>query len=116
MGEPTFEVEALPEHGLESIGPFEVHKIRLDGYRVPRLTGRLINGMWHFCLDERFGCEVPEMYGQGVAWMIANAMAVGAGYSCFGENSQPINPFKCRISGINIAPEIEMKTVTETPN
>lgn len=111
MSEPMFEVDPAPEHGLESIGPFEVHKLRLDGFRIPKLEGQLNNGMWYFALDERFACEVPEIYGQGVATMIANAIAIGAGYSCFGKNSQPSNPFQCRIHGIvlsevEIVPEI----------
>lgn len=113
MDDPTFNVEASPEHGLESIGPFDVHKLRLDGYRVPQLTGRLVNGVWHFCLDERFGCEVPEAYGQGVAWMIANALAIGAGYSCFGENSRIANPFKCRMHGITLASDIDLPEISE---
>lgn len=97
MSEQMVEVERLPEHGLESIGPFEVHRLRLDGFRIPKLEGQLINGMWYFALDERFACEVPEIYGQGVATMIANALAIGAGYSCFGENSAPRNEFKSRL-------------------
>lgn len=107
-----FEVEEA-NRGIESVGPFSVHKIRLDGFRVPQLEGRLVGGTWHFILDERFGCEVPERYGCEVAWMIANALAIGSGYSCFGENSQIANPFKCRMSGINLAPEIETEDATE---
>lgn len=97
---PGFEVEEPSRNGIQSIGPFELYRIVVDGYQVPRLTGRLINGMWHFTLDSRFGCDVPEEYGHGVAWMIASAMAIGAGFTCFGENSRPMNEFKCRLLGI----------------
>lgn len=97
MNEPTFEVEQQPEDGLKSIGPFQVYRLRLDGFRIPKLEGQLISGMWHFALDERFACDVPETYGHGVAMMIANAMAIGAGYTCFGENSTPRNEFKNRL-------------------
>lgn len=114
MSEPTFDIEQVQEQGLESIGPFSVYKLRLGGYRIPQLQGRLIDGMWHFKLDERFGCEVPERYGCEVAWMIANALAIGAGYSCFGENSQPINPFNCRMHGISLSPDLEMAEITDS--
>lgn len=96
QSEPQLEIEG-PGQGLESHGPFVVHKLTLDGYRIPRLTGQVINGRWYFTLDERFGVDVPERDGAGVAMMIANAMAIGAGFSCFGENSQPSNEFKTRM-------------------
>lgn len=108
----TYDVEGA-NVGLESIGPFQIHKLRLDGYRIPHLNGRLIDGVWHFILDERFGCEIPEKYGTSVAWMIANALAIGAGYSCFGENSQIANPFTVKMHGLSLTPEIEMSEASE---
>lgn len=99
-GDPVFQVEEPRPNGLQAIGPFELYRIVVDGYQVPHLTGRPIDGMWHFTFDSRFGCDVPEKYAHGVAWMIANAMAVGAGFTCFGENSKPRNEFKCRLFGI----------------
>ena len=102
----VFEVHK-PSRGIEAVGPFEQYRIVVDGYQVPRLTGRLTDGVWHFTFDNRFGCEVPEKHGCEVAWMIANAQAVGAGFSCFGENSQPLNEFKCRLLGLGVAPDIE---------
>lgn len=101
------EIAETPTNNFESVGPFEIHKIVLDGYRVPRLSGRPTkDGMWSFTLDERFGIDVPEMYAKGVVMMIANAMAIGAGYSCFGENSQEFNPFKTRLFGMDLAAEV----------
>lgn len=108
-----FEVEDGTK-GLESVGPFSVWKIKLDGYAVPFVTGREDDkGMFHLCLDERFGIEIPKQYAQSVVWLIANAHAIGAGYSCFGENSQIANPYKCKMSGISVAPDIEMEEATE---
>lgn len=89
--------------GLVSHGPFSQHKLTIDGYRIPYLTGLLKDGRWYFTLDERFGVDVPERDGPGVAWLIANALAFGAGYSCFGENSQPLNMFKTRLHCITEA-------------
>lgn len=96
VDEPRLEIEA-PKRGLESHGPFHQHKLTLDGYRIPYLTGMRKDGRWYFTLDGRFGVDVPERDGAGVAMVIANALAFGAGYSCFGENSQPLNMFKTRL-------------------
>jgi hypothetical protein len=116
MGEPTFEVHDS-EHGLESVGPFHEWRIKCDGYGVPKLTGRADGkGMFHLSLDHRFGIEVPEQYAHQVVWLIANALAIGAGYSCFGENSRIANPFKVRMSGISLTSDIEMDELTPTTN
>ena len=112
-GEPVFEIEEAPKHGIESVGPFTEHYITVDGYRVPRLTGKLVDGIWRFTFDGRFGCDVPERYGHGVAWMIANAQAVGAGFSCFGENSAPMNEFKNRFHCIG---SVIRESVTDVDN
>ena len=89
------------QRGLVSHGPFQVHKLTLHGYRIPRLTGRVIDGRWYFTLDERFGVDVPERDGPGVAMLIANALAIGSGFCCFGENSKPSNPFKTQMHQIS---------------
>lgn len=112
--ETEYDIEP-PTLGLESVGPFSVWKIKLDGFAVPFLTGREDDkGMFHLCLDGRFGMEIPKEFAHQVAWLIANAHAIGAGYSCFGENSQIANPYKCRMSGISLTPELEMPTVSDS--
>jgi hypothetical protein len=114
----TIEEGKPPSLGFESIGPFSVWKITVDSYRVPGLTGRVDEetGMLHLCLDERWGIEVPRQYGTQVCWLIANALAIGAGYSCFGEHSLMGDPnkFKCRVTEIATVPEIEMPEITDT--
>ncbi len=110
MDEPEFEV-IQTKAGLESHGPFHQYKVSLDGYVVPELDGRINEetGQWHFMLDGRFGCVVPRQYANGVAFLIANALAIGAGFNCFGEHSQPGDPnrFKCKISQLAVLPEID---------
>lgn len=109
-----YEVDGT-HHGLESVGPFSVWKIKLDGFAVPFLTGREDeNGMFHLCLDDRFGIEIPKEYAHQVVWLIANAHAIGAGYSCFGENSQIANPYKCRMSGLSLTPEGASESTSES--
>lgn len=110
----TFDVEPYSP-GLESVGPFRVWNIKLHGYAVPFLQGREDDkGVFHLMLDERFGMEIPKEYAEQVVWLIANAHALGAGYSCFGEHSQIANPYKVKMSGISITPDIEMAEASET--
>ena len=118
--EVTIEEGKPPTLGFESIGPFHVWKIAIDGYRVPGLTGRVYEetGMLHLCLDERWGIEIPKQYATQVCWLIANALAIGAGYSCFGKDSLQGDPnrFKCKITEIATVPDIEIPEATDSAN
>ena len=85
--------------GTEMVGPFALpdYKITVHGYRVPHIMAHLkagTEGRWVLVLDERFMLEVED--DEVRRWMpfLANAMAVAAGYSAHGENSQPVNPYK----------------------
>ena len=84
----------------EVIGPFSQHRVVIGGYIVPHLTVSTVksqgpeDGMFNVMLDERFCvcCTQEELDKWG--WFIANAMAHAAGYSSFGENSNPVNPYR----------------------
>jgi hypothetical protein len=67
-----------------------------DNCEVPGLTGTYISktDSYQFTLDKRFGIDVPAEFAAQVVWFAATAMALGAGFTCFGENSQPRNPYK----------------------
>ena len=96
------EIEVTPEkEGLEFHPPFSVYQMSIDGYLVPHLSGRIVDGMLHLTLDNRFGCEIPEAYASQVVWMLANALAIGSGYSCLGENCRPLNPYMVKINAIS---------------
>lgn len=80
--------------------PFK-YKITVDGFELPKVKGRKnSDGTWSFLLDERFEITVSENDVQSWLWIVANAMAIGAGYSCFGENSNPLNPYARRMVGV----------------
>jgi hypothetical protein len=87
---------------IEYIGPFQSYRVCLDGFEVPLLEAReTIDGKeCHISFDRRFGIIVPAEVAAQVIWLIANAHAVGSGFSCHGENSQPVNPHKVRMMGI----------------
>lgn len=90
---------------LEYLGAFTQHRIAIDGYAVPKLEAtESADGLeCNICLDSRFGATIPAEHAQSVLWLLANALAIGAGYSCHGENSQPVNPFKVKVMGIDAA-------------
>ena len=87
---------------LEYLPPRTQRLVSIDGYEVPNVEARETDAgtKCHIMLDGRFGAVVPADVAHEVIWLIANAMAIGAGYSCHGENSQPVNPFKVRVSCI----------------
>jgi hypothetical protein len=104
------EIEGTPaKQGLEFHPPFSVYQMSVDGYLVPHVSGRVVDGMLHLMLDNRFGCVIPEASASEVVWFIANAMAVAAGYSCLGDNCRPLNPYAVKISRLSF----NVKTVSE---
>lgn len=93
------------------IGPFvEEWKVSLDGYEVPNLTAIVReDGNVMLSLDHRYGMEgTPEECAKWI-WFVATAMAIGAGYSSFGENStKDWNPYKKGLSGITFPTKLEL--------
>lgn len=77
-------------------------QVTIDGFAVPRVEAwESDDGIdCHITLDGRFGAVVPAVHAQQVIWLLANALAIGAGYSCHGENSIPVNPLKVRVMEI----------------
>lgn len=98
---------------MEIDGPFHEYRVIVNGYWVPCLDAARGNGIIRLILDHRFGCDIPDdERATAIVEFIANAMAVAGGYSCFGKNSQPLQPFKRRLTYISLnssddAPEIQ---------
>lgn len=81
------------------------YRFALHGFKVPRVEGRIVPGsetLWKIVLDGRFSIEARQEELASWLWLVANAMAIGAGFSCFGENSQPANPYGTRIAEIEL--------------
>jgi len=88
---------------LEIIGPFDEYRVTVNGYQVPDLQARRVNGLICLSLSNSLGCDIPDdERALPIIDFIANAMAVAAGYTCFGENSQPINQFRRRLIGFDL--------------
>lgn len=81
MTDNVTEFPAPPKPPELLIGPFEEWRVMVDGRIIPRLTG-FREGPDHICfvLDHRFGVTVPNDCAHGVAYVIANALAIGQGY------------------------------------
>lgn len=101
------QIPDAPE-GFDYVGPFsDTHYcFTVDGYRVPYITGNVANGSettWNILLDGRWMMEVNQDELQHWIPFLANAMAVSAGYCCFGKLASPRNIFQVRMVGIESA-------------
>lgn len=99
----------MSENPMETEGPFSVqvagpflpeHRLIIGGYHVPYVTVHPLPGSdtnYSLCVDGRYGldCTLDEL--QRWAPILANGMAVAAGYSSHGENCMPLNPFKVQM-------------------
>ena len=87
------------------VGPFgEYYRVRVGNFEVPYIEAHKTKDGWSLTLDHRFGVDMSDDELQRFMWWIANAMAIAAGYTSFGENSKPSNPFKTQLVGLNIDP------------
>ncbi|MCI0731011.1 MAG: hypothetical protein L0332_30380 [Chloroflexi bacterium] len=87
---------------VQIIGPFRggVYRLVVDGCQVPHIElHRPINAPqgWELVVDDRFAADVSEDEVLRWGYVLANAMAVSAGYTCHGPNSQPYNLFKRQV-------------------
>jgi hypothetical protein len=88
---------------LEIIGPFDEYRVTVNGYQVPDLQARRVNGLIYLSLSNNLSCDIPDdERALPVIQFIANAMAIAAGYSCFGAGSRPLNQYKRRLIEINM--------------
>jgi hypothetical protein len=84
---------------LEYLPQMSVREVTIGGFAVPQVEARESDDgvSCSITLDRRFGIDVPADIAAEVIWLIANAMAIGAGYSCHGANSVRSNPFKVKV-------------------
>ena len=76
-------------------------RVVVDGYLVPCLAAAtMADGSIRLTLDCRLEIIVRGECLDQWLWFVANAMAIGAGYSCFGEHSVPVHPYRVRYTGI----------------
>jgi len=67
------------------VGPFETWRVVVDGRIIPGLTGRKASEyQTELVLDGRFSATFTDDVAAQAAWLIAQALAIGQGYSHLG--------------------------------
>jgi hypothetical protein len=92
-----------PPYGTEFIGPLRggYYHIVSNGYHVPYLVAykrQDTDTDWTVILDGRMEWDVDDNELRRFVGLIANAMAIAAGYTHFGEGSSPYNRFSTGVS------------------
>lgn len=103
--------------GVEIHGPFlPEYRVTNGGYHVPHLTVQpLDDGRIAVTIDGRFGLADPVTRDEFNNWLpiLANAMAVAAGYACHGSGAPRLNPFNVRMSSLGSVPDKPNLTVID---
>ncbi len=95
--------------GTEIVGPFHEYRVAWGGYQVPHIQAvPQADGRYMVVVDNRFGLHEAVTKEQLDNWMpiLAHAMAVAAGWSCHGENSQRVNEYKVGMNRIDVPPKL----------
>lgn len=99
-----FPVPPTDEQQPLLVGPFSYYKVVVEGRAIPKLTGYTQDdGRVTLIVDGRFAVDFPADIASSAAWLIANALAIGAGYSHLGATSQD-HPFAPKIAQVGDAP------------
>lgn len=90
-------------HTVEFVGPWqEHHALVVDGYKMPHVkifpSKGAQDGMSMLLLDDRFMLEAPDEEIKRWASILFNAMAIGAGFSCYGLNSVVRNDYSAKLT------------------
>lgn len=83
-------------------GPFSENRVMIEGRVIPNLTAHDNgDGTIDLVVDHRFSAPFPKDQAYAAAWLLANAMAVGAGYSCLSSETKerPFAPKGMQIDG-----------------
>ena len=71
------------------VGPFEEYRVVIEGRMIPWLTAyRDGDDGTALVVDHRFSITFPNDLAYEAAWLIANAMAVAAGYPCLSSENR----------------------------
>lgn len=83
------------------VGPFESYKVVVEGREIPGLTGwPQADGRITLVVDGRFAVDFPADLAHQAAWLVAQALAVGAGYTHLGATEKSA-PFAAIISEVS---------------
>ncbi len=100
MGDVTeFPTPPKKEKAEWLIGPFEEYRVMVQGRVIPKLTAYKDGDKVGLVVDQRFSASFSEDQAWQVAWLLANALAIGAGYPHLGAESkdQPFAPLGTKL-------------------
>ena len=84
-----------PEAPPEFLFPYhEMDRVIIEGRQIPGLRGMRNGDTITLIVDGRFSVDFPASIALNAAWLLAQALAIGAGYSHLGatERSAPFAP------------------------
>lgn len=81
----------------------EADRVIIEGRQIPKLTAMPEGDQVTIILDGRLSISVPQALGRQVAWLVANALAIGAGYSHLGAENK-VKPFAPVAIGLSELP------------
>ena len=86
--------EGLGNPATNQIGYLVVEGFQLPHIRLIKSADPANDGLARFTIDGRFGTEyMPEDEIKRWAWVLANAMAVSAGFTSYGDNGRRMDSF-----------------------
>lgn len=92
-------------YGVHLLSPHDAHGLVIDGRLIPRMHVATTGDRCTLVLDGRFACDgTPDEVARW-ARMVAQALAVGAGYPHLGADA-PVRPFSPEIK--TIAPPLRV--------
>lgn len=77
---------------VEYVGPFPQTVVVLDGRQVPFLEASHLGDRVSLSLDHRFGLDLTVAEAEKVVPFLADAIAIGLGYSCHPRTDEEPNP------------------------
>lgn len=75
----------------------------VDGREIPRLTMRERGDNIELTVDHRFSVDFPRDIAPQAAWLIAQALAIGAGYPWLGAQTKD-RPFAPQVAMLGAKP------------
>lgn len=84
------------------VGPFQEWRVQVDGRIIPRLTGFYDGDKIALVVDKRFSASFAKEDVYQAAWLIAQAMAIGEGYSHLGamNKDMPFAPIGTQLDSV----------------
>lgn len=88
------------------VGPFQEWRVQIDGRMIPRLTGHKDGDKIALVLDGRWSASFAEDDARQAAWLIANALAIGEGYSNLAapNKDRPFAPIGVQLGSLSDIP------------